>query len=64
LATNSSNERFVIGIHGPLTPDEPADPGLRELKEFSAATPVILVDELVIRRNLPAATATLIDRLG
>jgi hypothetical protein len=39
LATNSSKERFVIGIHGPLTPDEPADPGLRELKEFSPATP-------------------------
>jgi ATP-dependent helicase YprA (DUF1998 family) len=64
LATNSSNERFVIGIHGPLTPDEPADAALRELKEFSTATPVILVDELVIRRNLPAATADLIDRLG
>jgi len=62
LATNRSKERFVIGIHGPLTPDD--DPGLRELKEFSAATAVILVDELVIRRNLPAATANLIDRLG
>ncbi len=63
LASRASGEQYVIGLHSPLTPDEPSDDGLRELKEFSAV-PVILVDELVVRRNLPAATATLLDRIG
>ncbi len=64
LATNPRGAQFVIGLHGPLTPDDPSDEGLRDLKEFSAALPVILVDELVVRRNLPSATATLLGRLG
>jgi hypothetical protein len=64
LATNSAGARFVIGLHGPLTPDEPADAAIAELKEFAAALPVILVDELKVRRNLPRATADLLARLG
>jgi len=56
--------KFVVGLHGPLTPDEPFDGALRDLKEFSATVPVILVDELVVRRNLPSATATLLERMG
>jgi hypothetical protein len=64
LAENGPQKRFVIGLHGPLTPDEPSDPGLRDLKEFSITPPVILVDELVVRRNLPSATAALLERMG
>jgi hypothetical protein len=64
LATKRDGAQFVIGVHGPLTPDEPSDKGLRDLKEFSAAFPVILIDELVVRRNLPSATATLLERIG
>jgi len=63
FATTPTGMCFVIGLHGPLTPDDPPDAGLRELKEFSAAIPVILVDELVVRRNLPSATAELLQRL-
>jgi hypothetical protein len=37
---------------------------LREIKEFSPAVPVLLVDELVVRRNLPRATATLLEKVG
>jgi hypothetical protein len=62
--TNSQGTQFVVGLHGPLTPDEPSSDSLREIKEFSAAVPVFLVDELVVRRNLPSATATLLERLG
>jgi hypothetical protein len=62
LATNADGIRFVIGLHGPLTPDDPPDAALRDLKEFGAF-PVILVDELVVRRNLPGATADLLNRL-
>ncbi|HEY0138585.1 MAG TPA: hypothetical protein VGB85_31090, partial [Nannocystis sp.] len=51
-------------LHGPLTPNEPTDAALRDVKEYSASLPVILVDELVVRRNLPTATAQIIERLG
>ena len=63
LASKGPRRQFVIGLHGPLTPDEPPDEALRDLKEFSATIPVILMDELVVRRNLPSATSTLLKRL-
>jgi len=64
LAVNRAGARFVVGLHSPLTPDYTPDAALRELKEFSAALPVILLDELLVRRNLPRATADLIVKLG
>ncbi len=64
LATTAAGNHVVVGLHGPLTPDEPSDSALRELKEFSTTLPVILMDELVVRRNLPAATASLLDHFG
>jgi hypothetical protein len=64
LATNGRGARFAIGLHCPLTPDDPSDVGLTDLKELSAELPVLLVDELVVRRNLPAATAALLTRLA
>jgi hypothetical protein len=64
LARNDSGSRFIIALNGPLTPDEPSDSGLRDLKEFSAVYPVILVDELVVSRNLPRATADLLERIA
>jgi hypothetical protein len=64
LATTAAGARLVIGLHGPLTPGEAPDAGLADLKEFAVALPVVLVDELVVSRNLPSATADLIARLG
>ena len=63
LITNARGARFVIGLHNPLTPGEPQDEALRELKEFSAAVTVVLVDEIVARRNLPSATDDLLRRV-
>jgi ATP-dependent helicase YprA (DUF1998 family) len=63
LATRADGNQFVIGLHGPLTPDEPSDEGLRDVKEFATGFSVVLVDELVVRRNLPSATATLLERM-
>ena len=63
-ASQGPGRQFVIGLHGPLTPDEPCDEALRDLKEFSATVPVILVDDLVVRRNLPSATTMLLKQLG
>ena len=62
LVSNGDNVQLVIGLHNPLTPDQPPDPGLGELTEYSTI-PVILLDELVVRRNLPSATTTVLDRL-
>jgi ATP-dependent helicase YprA (DUF1998 family) len=63
FATNARGQEYAIGIHSPLTPDEPPNEALRDLKEYSAVFPVILVDELVVRRNLPSATSELLKRL-
>jgi len=60
----ATGPEFIIGLHGPLTPDEPSDPALREVKEFCPSVAVLLCDELVVRRNLPAATSRLIDQIG
>lgn len=63
LVTNSSGARFVIGLHGPLTPNEPTDVALKDIKEYATSLTVHLEDELVVRRNLPYATKNLIDKL-
>jgi ATP-dependent helicase YprA (DUF1998 family) len=60
----ATGPEFIIGLHGPLTPDDPSEPVLRELKEFCPSVPVLLCDELVVRRNLPAATSGLIEQVG
>ena len=62
LVSNGDNDQLVIGLHNPLTPDQPSDPRLGELKEYSPV-PVILLDELVVRRNLPSATTNVLERL-
>lgn len=64
LVTNTGGAQFAIGLHGPLTPNEPTDAALHDVKEYSASLPVILVDELVVRRNLPTATKQIIEKLG
>jgi hypothetical protein len=64
FARKKDGTTFIVGLHGPLTPDEPPNEALREFKEYSAAQPLILVDELVVRRNLPTATSDLITKLS
>lgn len=63
LARLQDGREVVIALHGPLTPGDPPNEGLHELKEFGAGVVVQLVDELVVRRNLPSATRDLIVQL-
>ena len=63
LMSKGDKEQFVVGLHNPLTSNQPSDPRLGEVQEY-ATVPVILVDELVVRRNLPSATTEVLRRLG
>jgi ATP-dependent helicase YprA (DUF1998 family) len=60
----TDGSEYIIGLHGPLTPDDPPDPVLRDIKESCPSIHVYLQDEMVIRRNLPAATSHLISQIG
>ena len=57
----SDGRRFIIGLSGPLTPNVPADVTLGKVMESSCSVPVLLYDEILVRRNLPAATNLVID---
>jgi hypothetical protein len=56
LATTKSEQRFVVALSGPLTSDHAADPSVRELREKTSDPSVKVVNELLVRGNLPAAT--------
>ena len=64
ILVSSGASMFIVGVHGPLTPDHPADPSLRDAKEFGAGIPVLLADELVVARNLPRASHSIIASLS
>lgn len=55
---------LIVGVHGPLTPDYASDEALRDAKEYGSAVPVLLIDEIVISRNLPRATQQVMEALG
>jgi ATP-dependent helicase YprA (DUF1998 family) len=63
ILARSKGRVVVVGIHGPLTPDYPTDRGLREAAEFGAV-PVVLVDEIVVSLNLPAASKRVINAIA
>lgn len=63
IAAITEDGVLIIGTHGPLTPDYPPDPILRDAKEFSVSTPVELVDDILISQNLPAASLQIIRRV-
>ena len=64
ILVRSEGRDFVIGIHGPLTPDHASDEALRDAKEFGSVVPVVLIDELVISRNLPRASQQVIEAVS
>lgn len=63
LATRTNGESAIIDIGRPLAAGEPNEQALREVKEYGLR-PVLVVDELLIRRNLPRATTSVLSRLG
>jgi ATP-dependent helicase YprA (DUF1998 family) len=64
ILVRSRESELMVGIHSPLTPDHVDDQALHEAKEFGAAIPVLLVDEMVVSRNLPHASRQVIEALS
>jgi ATP-dependent helicase YprA (DUF1998 family) len=58
-----NGEKYIVGLQGSMTPNEPLEPQLKEIIEYSASVPVILVDDLKVRRNLPRATTEVLEKL-
>jgi ATP-dependent helicase YprA (DUF1998 family) len=63
ILARAAGRQMIVGVHGPLTPDHPSDERLLAAKEFGTTIPVLLVDEIVVSHNLPAASKSVIDAL-
>jgi hypothetical protein len=63
LVRLANGQIAILDLGRPLAAGEPNEPTLTELKEFGVP-PVLVVDELLIRRNLPRATTSVLSRLG
>jgi hypothetical protein len=62
LATRG-DRRWIFAVRGPLTRDLAPTPELNEAKDYQAVVPVRLIDDMVISRNLPAASEEVIGCL-
>lgn len=62
LATHGG-QKWIIAVHGPLTLDVPPTKELAEAKEFGGIQ-VLLIDDIVIARNLPFASTQVIKKLS
>jgi ATP-dependent helicase YprA (DUF1998 family) len=63
LATRKNGKQFAIALSGPLTTNHPADARLLELNKATSAPELIVVNELLVRGNLPAATREVQQRI-
>ena len=62
LVSGRGEEAFVVSLSNPLTPDDAPTPEIGELMEHGTV-PVHLVDELVVRRSLPSATNSVLEKV-
>ena len=63
LATRKNGKQFVIALSGPLSAGHPADASLLALNKAAGAPELIIVNELLVRGNLPAATREVQQRM-
>ncbi len=54
---------FIVALHGPLTPNYPPDRDLRDLRNSNSTVRLLLRDEILVRRNLPAVTRDIISSM-
>jgi hypothetical protein len=63
ILVREQGREWIVGVHGPLTPDVAPSPELRDAKEYGSAIPVLLIDDIVIGRNLPYASQRVLEAL-
>ena len=63
LAETASGREFIIALSGPLTPDYPSDKNLTDLLANGDAVSLIVENELLVRRNLPAASRNVLLKI-
>jgi hypothetical protein len=64
LVTSATSALTVLDLCHPLTPGRSINVDVREISEYSLATPTILVDEMEVRRSLPQATARILAQFS
>jgi len=64
IAERSDGRQFVIALAAPLTPQVAAEEELREHSDRLGDLRLLLVNELLVRGNLPAATREVQVRIG
>lgn len=55
---------LFVGLCEPLTRETPANAVLGDLKQAAQGFEVVLCDEIVVSRNLPAATNYVLEEVG
>lgn len=63
ILVKSNGQELIIDLSRPLCADVPTQQGLDDVKEFSTV-PLLTIDELLIRRNLPRASAKILAAFG
>ncbi|MGD0779139.1 MAG: DUF1998 domain-containing protein [Candidatus Solibacter sp.] len=58
-----NGQELIIDLNRPLCTDVPTEHELEEVRDFSAV-PLVTVDELLVRRNLPRASAKILSAFG
>lgn len=64
LATRANGVSLVVALRHPFAPSVALQAAWTQPSEFSVSPPVMTIDELAVRRNLPRASAEVIKRLG
>ena len=64
LATRANGVSLVVALRHPFAPSVALQTSWTQPSEFSVSPPVLTVDELAVRRNLPRASSEVLRRLG
>jgi hypothetical protein len=63
LATRKDGARYIVALSGPLSEGRPADASLADSTTAKGAPELLVVNELLVRGNLPAATSEVQQRI-
>jgi hypothetical protein len=63
LAMRRDGAQYFVALSGPLTEGHPADERLTSLAKQKGAPELVVINELLVRGNLPAATAEVQGRI-